>query len=124
MYECRVSAGFSAAHQVRMYDDALEPIHGHDWKVEAVFRGPELDTIGVLVDFVAAERALREAVAPLHHTRLNDAPLLRGLNPTAENVARIIFDELHARLGPDVPLAAVYVDEAPGCIAAYLRDDA
>jgi 6-pyruvoyltetrahydropterin/6-carboxytetrahydropterin synthase len=124
MYECRVNASFSAAHQVRMYDGVLEPIHGHDWKVEAVFRGPGLDSIGVLVDFVAAGRALQETVLSLHHTRLNDAPLLRGLNPTAENVARVIFEQLEARLGPDVPLVAVDVHEAPGCVAAFLRDDA
>src|SRR6185295_13016370 len=78
MYEVRVHAGFSAAHQVRMYDDALEPIHGHDWKVEAVFRGPELDRIGVLIDFVAVQRALDEIVAQLHHTHLNEAPMLAG----------------------------------------------
>lgn len=103
-----------------MYDGTLEPIHGHDWMVEAVFRGPELDRIGVLIDFVAAERALADLVAGLHHTSLNEAPLLQGLNPTAEHVARRVFEELQVRLGDAAPLASVHVTEAPGCVAAYI----
>lgn len=120
MYEVRVKAGFSAVHQVRMYDGRMEPLHGHDWEVEAVLRGPELDRIGVLVDFTAIEEALRAVVAGLHQACLNEALMLAGLNPTAEHVARRIFEELAARLGPEVPLAGVYVREAPGCTAGYL----
>jgi len=120
MYEVRVQAAFSAAHQIQLHDGQLEPLHGHDWEVEAVFRGPALDRIGVLVDFVAAEAALREVVAGLHHTCLNRAALLSGLNPTAEHVAQRVFDQLAIRLGPNAPLYAVYVREAPGCTAAYV----
>lgn len=122
MYEVRVQAGFSAAHQVRMYDGELEPLHGHDWEVEAIFRGPELDRIGVLIDFVAVEAALGAVVGELHHTCLNEAPLLAGLNPTAEHVARRIFDALGSRLPAGSPLAGIRVREAPGCWASYLDD--
>ena len=122
MYECRIQAGFSASHQVRMYDDQLEPLHGHDWKVEAVYRGPELDRIGVLIDFVAVQRELAAIVDRLHHTHLNDNPFLGGDNPTAEHVARRIFDALTAAI-PGTPLAGVYVTEAPGCIAGYCPAD-
>lgn len=118
MYEVRVRAGFSAAHQLRLYDGSLEPIHGHDWKVEAVFRGPELDGIGVLTDFVPVQKALAEVLGGLHHQNLNDAPLLGGKNPTAEHVARVVFEQLRERL-PAAPLLAVYVEEAPGCIAGF-----
>ena len=120
MYEVRVQARFSAAHQVRMYDGELEPIHGHDWQVEAVFRGPNLDRIGVLVDFVQAESALRGIVSAFHHTRLNEAALLADMNPTAEHVARVIFEQLQHRLGPAWPLYGVNVQEAPGCVASYV----
>lgn len=121
MFECRVQTGFSASHQVRMYDDQLEPIHGHDWRVEAVFRGPRLDRIGILVDFVEAERVLKEIMVQLHHVHLNEALILQGLNPTAEHVAQRIFEELRTRL-PEAPLAGVYVHEAPGCVAGYLAE--
>jgi 6-pyruvoyltetrahydropterin/6-carboxytetrahydropterin synthase len=119
MYEVRVQAGFIATHQVRLYDGELEPLHEHDWQVEAVLRGPDLDRIGVLVDFVAVQNALREVVAGLEHVNLNKAPLLAGLNPTAEHLARRIFERLQARLGADAPLIGVTVREAPGCFATY-----
>lgn len=119
MYEVRVQATFSAAHQVRMYDGRWEPIHGHDWRVEAHFRGSALDRIGVLVDFVAAEAALRGIVGEFHHTRLNDVPALADMNPTAENVARVVFERLKVQLGPVAPLVGVYVQEAPGCVAGF-----
>jgi 6-pyruvoyltetrahydropterin/6-carboxytetrahydropterin synthase len=121
MYECRVEAGFSAVHQVRMYDGALESVNGHDWRVEAVFRGAVLDRIGVVVDFVAAERALKQVVAQLHHTHLNEVAVLGGVNPTAENIARFIFDQLRAMLDQQAPLVGVYVHEAPGCVAGYFE---
>lgn len=120
MYEVRVRAGFSAVHQVRLHDGRLEPLHGHDWRAEAVFRGPALDRMGMLVDFMAAEEALGEVLKQLHHQNLNEVPLLAGLNPTAEHVARRICEQLQARLGPEAPLAGVWVEEAPGCVAAYV----
>lgn len=119
MYECRVQAGFFAVHQVRLADGTLEPLHGHDWKVQAVFAGPQLDAAGMLVDFVAAQGALQDVLRSLHQTELNAAPPLSGLNPTAEHVARTVFEQLQKRL-PGFGLAAVYVEEAPGCIAGYL----
>src|SRR5207237_8111262 len=119
VYEVRVQSRFSAAHQVRLYDGELEPIHGHDWIVEAIFRGEQLDGIGILVDFVAVERGLGDITRQLHHTRLNDAELLEGQNPTAEHVARCIYDRMRASL-PQAPLVGICVHEAPGCIACYL----
>jgi 6-pyruvoyltetrahydropterin/6-carboxytetrahydropterin synthase len=122
MYEVRVESAFSASHQVRLYDGRLEPLHGHDWAVEAVFRRDRLDRIDVLIDFVQAKNALDAITRQLHHTHLNEAPLLGGKSPTAENVARCIFEALVDRLGQDSPLEAVYVKEAPGCVAGYIRD--
>lgn len=118
MFEVRIEARFSAAHQVRMYDGELEPIHGHDWRVEAVYRGGRLDEIGVLIDFVAVQASLDAIANQLHHTHLNEATLLEGDNPTAENVALRIFEQLH-KMMPEAPLAGVYVNEAPGCVAGY-----
>lgn len=120
MYEVRVQARFNALHQLRLYDGGVEPLHGHDWKVEAVFRGRQLDEIQVLIDFVSAGAKLREVVKTFDHTNLNEIAAREGTNPSAEWVARYIFDHLRERLGAGCPLTAVYVEEAPGCIAGYL----
>lgn len=120
MYEVRVQARFNALHQLRLYDGQMEPLHGHDWRVEAVFRGMQLDRIQVLIDFVSAEAQLREVIGPLNHGNLNDIAARQDANPSAEWVARYVHERLRERLGETCPLAAVYVEEAPGCIAGYL----
>ena len=119
MYEVRVQAHFRAEHQLTTRDGQREPTHTHDWIVEAVFRGPGLDEMGVLIDFTAAEKALRSVVDPLDQTNLNEVPFSASANPSAERLARHLFDVLRAQLGPTAPLAAVYVHEAPGCTAGY-----
>lgn len=121
MYEVSVEALFSAAHRLRLADGNLEPPHGHDWRVSAHFVGAELDEIGVLIDFVAAEARLREIAARLHHTDLNQAELLAGMNPSAEHVAKVIFDKLAVMPEYHRLLDRVTVTEAPGCRATYRR---
>jgi 6-pyruvoyltetrahydropterin/6-carboxytetrahydropterin synthase len=119
MYEVSVQATFSAAHRVRLPDGRLEPPHGHDWQVRISFRGEQLDAAGFLVDFVAAQRVLDDAVGRLHHTDLNECPTMKGLNPSAENVARVIYDLIGRDPGLRPLLSQVRVTEAPGCNATY-----
>ncbi len=121
MYEVRVQTHFYAAHRVRIPGRPLEAVHDHDFMVEAVFRDADVDDAGILVDFAAVKRALHRIVEPLSDTNLGSSPLLAGLNPSAEHLARRLFDALLLELGADAPLAAVYVTEAPGCVAGYVR---
>jgi len=117
MFTVMVSAAFSATHRVPLPDGVLEPLHGHDWTVRAYFSRERLDECGMVVDFCAAETALKAIVADLHYQDLNDHPALAGAVPTAEVVAKCLFDQL-ARAGfPG--LRRVEVTEAPGCVAAY-----
>jgi 6-pyruvoyltetrahydropterin/6-carboxytetrahydropterin synthase len=119
MYEVAVEASFSASHQLRLPDGELEPLHGHDWKAEARFQGPELDECGLLVDFNEALGALKEIVQTMHHRHLNELDVFARLNPSAENVARVIFERLHAIGSFDRTLVSVRVSEAPGCVGGY-----
>lgn len=119
MYEVSVEGCFSASHRLRLYDGELEPPHGHDWTVIAVFAGDRVDQIGVLVDFVAAKRRLETVIGELHHTDLNDNPYMLGLNPSAEHVAKVIFDAMREDDALGGHLDRVTVTEAPGCTATY-----
>jgi 6-pyruvoyltetrahydropterin/6-carboxytetrahydropterin synthase len=121
MYRVSVSTSFSAAHRLRLPDGAYEPPHGHDWSVEARFVGSQLDSTGLLIDFEDARAALQAVVGRLHHTDLNDCSLMAGLNPSAENVARVVFDALAGHVSRPELLESVHVVEAPGCTAAYFR---
>jgi 6-pyruvoyltetrahydropterin/6-carboxytetrahydropterin synthase len=122
-FEIRVQGRFSAVHQLRLPDGGMEPLHGHDWRVQAMFRGGELDRDDLLIDFELAARALDDVLADFNHGNLNTIPGLTGRNASTELVARLIYNRLRTRLGPNTPLAAVQVEEAPGCIVVYTRGD-
>ena len=121
MYRVTVSTTFSAAHRLRRPNGEYEPLHGHDWSVEVSFAGSELDETGLLIDFDELQAALQSVTAPLRRTSLNEAPLLSGLNPSAENVARVICDAVAGRVCRPELLESVRVTEAPGCRATYYR---
>ncbi len=119
MYEVTVTDWFSAAHQLRLPDGTLEPLHGHNWQVSATFVGPDLDGMGVLLDFVALKARVRELLATMHDTHLNELAPFQALPPSAEGVARHIADELADFGGDTARLAVVAVEESPGCVARY-----
>jgi 6-pyruvoyltetrahydropterin/6-carboxytetrahydropterin synthase len=119
MYRITVRSSFSAAHRLLLAEGRYERPHGHDWSVEVRFVGSELDRTGVLVDFEEAQAAVQKVLAQLHDTNLNEAPLLSGLNPSAENVARVIFEALSGVVTRPDLLESVSVEEAPGCSATY-----
>lgn len=117
MYYVSVEDGFSALHQLRLPDGTLEPLHGHDWRVTVRCDRPVLDAHGMVVDFEDIRQKLRAVLAPLHHGHLNQHSAFRTTPPTAEVVARWIFEALIA--SGLTALSCVEVAEAPGCRAGY-----
>jgi len=118
-FELTLEAEFAATHRLRMYDDQFETMHGHNWRVEAYYEGDRLDEIGVVADFTPLQAQLRQIAAGLNDHCLNDLPIFADRNPSAENVARHIFDALAAAQPERARLTKVRVWEAPGCAAAY-----
>jgi 6-pyruvoyltetrahydropterin/6-carboxytetrahydropterin synthase len=123
MYEVAVTTTFEATHALRMYDGEYEPVHSHDWRVRSRFVGPELDEIGVLVDFEYVVARLRAITDPLAGTHLNEWSALRGRAPSAEHVARAFFELLSADATLARSLYSVTVTEAAGCDATYIGKD-
>ena len=117
MFTIMVEARFSAVHRVRYADGTVEDPHGHDWRVRAFFTKPELDDAGMVIDFGEAQAALMSAVGDFDGTDLNAHPALRGANPTAEVMAKHLFDRLTAD-GLSA-LRCIEVTEAPGCVASF-----
>ena len=91
MFEVRVTADFAAAHFLRDYNGKCENLHGHNYKVYAHVRGPELNEGGMLLDFSKLKAALREVCRQLDHTNLNDLEVF-DQNPSAERIAMYIYD--------------------------------
>jgi 6-pyruvoyltetrahydropterin/6-carboxytetrahydropterin synthase len=117
MYTVIVESNFSAIHGVTLPDGTVEPPHGHDWRVRAHFAAEELNEFGMVVDFEEAKRALSHVSARLEQTNLNENWEISGPCPTAEVVARHLFEQIR-RQGL-ASLKKVEVTEAPGCSAAY-----
>jgi 6-pyruvoyltetrahydropterin/6-carboxytetrahydropterin synthase len=120
-FEIRVTRSFSAAHQLRLAGNALEPLHGHNWTVRATVGSASLDALGTVMDFHELQRLLDALVMPLHNRHLNElSPFAEELNPSAENVALHIGRSL--KLPRGVQLLAVEVWETPDCSAIYRPD--
>jgi 6-pyruvoyltetrahydropterin/6-carboxytetrahydropterin synthase len=117
-YRLRVIARFEAAHHLTSYRGAVEPVHGHSWRVEAVLETAGLDEEGMAYDFVAVQGALRELAARLDHRDVNTVPPFDRASPTTERIAAWFFEGLAQRL-PGAPLAEVTLWEGPDCSATY-----
>src|SRR5436190_19117246 len=119
-FEITTTRRFAAAHQLRLYDGSLEPLHGHNWRVKVTVSGAKLDAIGVVMDFHELERLVDAVLAPLHNRHLNDVPPFKSeLNPSAENVALHVGQALSPRLPGNVALVRVEVWETDENSAVY-----
>ncbi len=94
MYKINVSSTFSAAHKLNDYPGLCKNLHGHNWKVRIQICCSRTDQLGMALDFGIAKQHLRDLMEKLDHNYLNDLDFFQGINPTSENIARIIFNEL------------------------------
>lgn len=117
-FQITTTREFSAAHQLKLYDGSLEPLHGHNWRVKVTVAAPKLDAIGVVMDFHELERLIDALLVPMHNRHLNDLPPFAELNPSAENVAGYIGAALTG-LPRGVRLVSVEVWETSGNSAIY-----
>ena len=116
-FEISTTRSLSAAHQLKMYDGSLEPLHGHNWQIRVTVGRGELDNIGVVMDFHELQRRVNAIVDPMHNANLNDLASFRTINPSAENVAVVVARAL--RIDAPMKLLSVEVWETPDCKATY-----
>ena len=124
MYELDITREFSAAHMLKGYDGLCSNLHGHNWTVQVFIRADRLDDIGIAADFTVIKRVLTEILSQFDHKYLNELPEFQGINPTSENIARIIFEKLAPAVAkPGIKLDRVRVCESPTSGATYRPDD-
>jgi len=104
MFEVSVEETFAAGHSLRNYRGKCENVHGHNYRVQVTLNGPELDDIGLLVDFVQVKKLIMQVVDRLDHQFLNDLAPFDVLNPSAENMAKYFYDEISGGLGQSTPV--------------------
>ena len=124
MFEISVEKSFAAGHALRGYRGKCENVHGHNYKVRVTLSGPELDSIGLLCDFVDVRRMVLSIIDRLDHQFMNDIPPFDVQNPSAENLARYFYHELSRRLrespGPvPIQVGEVKIWETDDTAATY-----
>lgn len=116
MYELLVEETFDAAHALRGYEGPCENLHGHTWKVQAYLQGEKLNKLGLLEDFKVIKKALREILSAYDHKYLNEVPPFNKENPSSENLARVIYEQMKKKIDS---VAKVSVWESATSCASY-----
>jgi 6-pyruvoyltetrahydropterin/6-carboxytetrahydropterin synthase len=119
MYQVSVEGHFDAAHYLRDYGGKCENLHGHRFKVVVSLKAPKLNEIGLAYDFVELKRHLSEALIRFDHTCLNDVSPFDKINPSSENIAVTIYDQLKGCFPGGVSLSSVEVWESPQSCVTY-----
>ena len=110
MYYVSKRLEISAAHRLELdYPSKCSRLHGHNWIVTVHCRAAELNANGMVTDFTDIKKIVSER---LDHSCLNDT---LDFNPTAENIARWICDNV-------ANCYRVEVQESEGNTAAYEKD--
>ncbi len=104
---------FAAAHRLPRYDGPCFRMHGHNYQVVVAVEGDVDPRTGMVADFGRIQEIMRQHVlSRADHQVWND--ILE--NPTAENIARWIYETLLPHL-PE--LAEIRLYEVPGCCVTY-----
>jgi len=125
MFRIQVKEEFEAAHRIAGYPGKCDRLHGHSWIVEATVSGKELDSLGMLVDFKSVKKELKAVLDHMDHRYLNELPpFCDGRNPTAENLAKHVYEELAGSgiFRGNARLDSICVWESPHSSAAYEPD--
>ena len=109
MYYVKKRLEISASHQLKLsYESKCENLHGHNWIIEIFMKSRELNKDGMVYDFTHIKEKVK---SKLDHQNLNN--VLQGINPTAENIAKWIAEQLGEKC------YKVTVQESEGNIAIY-----
>ena len=124
MFELTIIEEFEAAHRLPDYDGKCCRLHGHNWRVEVSVRGTELDSSGLLIDFKVLKSHVAEVLSTLDHYYLNETEAFAQIPPTAEHIAKYVYEALaaHQALPDRVRVYAVRVWESPRSCASYIPE--
>jgi 6-pyruvoyltetrahydropterin/6-carboxytetrahydropterin synthase len=122
MFQVSVEDTFSSGHALRGYKGKCENPHGHNYRVQVTLEGPQLDAIGLLVDFTHLKEVMRTVIKRLDHQFINDLEPFTTVNPSAENMAKYFYDEVSGNLTglpPGAKITDVVVWETDTSMARY-----
>jgi 6-pyruvoyltetrahydropterin/6-carboxytetrahydropterin synthase len=135
MFRVTREVDFCYGHRLLDYQGKCASLHGHNARVLITIEGAELDSSGMVLDFTDIKRVVQNwvdekldhrmvlrrddpAVGPLE--ALGEPLFLMDVNPTAENLARLIYDYATSQ---GFPVVEVRLWETPRCYAVYCPGD-
>jgi 6-pyruvoyltetrahydropterin/6-carboxytetrahydropterin synthase len=131
MFRVTREISFCYGHRLLNYDGKCRHLHGHNGRAVITLEAPALDSRGMLVDFAEIKQSVQRWIdETLDHNMLlcREDPLLPVLlergervfvmdtNPTAENIARLIYEQA---VSAGLPVVEVLLWETPNCHASY-----
>ena len=135
MFQVTKEIRFCYGHRLLNYDGKCRYLHGHNGRAVITLAAEKLDALGMVVDFSQIKRVVGAWIdANLDHRMIlhKDDPVLPTLqqqgepvflvdmNPTAENIARLIYDFV---AGQGFPVTEVTLWETDDSYAMYRRKD-
>ncbi len=131
MFRVTREIDFCYGHRLLNYDGKCRHLHGHNGRAVIVIESDRLDARGMVLDFSDIKRVVSQWIEDnldhrmiLHRDdparemleKLGEPLYLVDENPTAENIARLIF-EYTASQG--FPIVEAHLWETPRCFATY-----
>lgn len=133
MYRVTKEIHFCYGHRLLNYSGKCRHLHGHNGRAVVTLEAPTLDSLGMVTDFTVIKQVLGKWIDDsLDHRMLlhRDDPVIPELrrqgepfveldvNPTAENIAKLIYD--HAA-GHGLPVVEVTLWETDSSFATYRK---
>jgi 6-pyruvoyltetrahydropterin/6-carboxytetrahydropterin synthase len=131
MFRVSREINFCYGHRLLDYPGKCRHLHGHNGRAIITFEASGLDSCGMVLDFSEIKRVVTRWVDEnLDHRMIlqrsdpavallqgmNEPLFLLDVNPTAENIAKLIFDVAHEQ---GFPVVDVRLWETPHCCARY-----
>lgn len=131
MFRVSREIDFCYGHRLLNYEGKCRYLHGHNGRAIITIEAPELDRRGMVFDFSDIKQVVSrwideqldhrmilcrdDPVVPLLEKQ-GESVYLMDTNPTAENIAKLIFDYAAAQ---GFPVVEVRLWETPRCYATY-----
>lgn len=120
MYEIGLKKHFIARHYIPDGPPGEREPHSHDYTVEARLEGDSLDRKGYVFDIVELKHAIDASLGKYQDQFLNNLPELKGVNPSMENLARVLCNDIKGRIKPgNLKSMEIKIWESPTAWAAF-----
>jgi len=134
MFRVTKEIHFCYGHRLLNYAGKCRNLHGHNGKAVITLEAPDLDALGMVVDFSDIKRKVgvwideeldhrmllhRDDPALPELRRLGEPVVVLDANPTAENIAKLIFERV---AGQGLPVTEVTLWETETSFATYRRE--